>query len=371
MTFFPVVLGVMAISILLVHWLTNYFGCRLEYKSLLLCAVMAFAVVIGAILMSPYLTQAYYIRLGALILAASAVVTAYNEYLVHRKASIAVAGEASELPEEEQKQALAELGKLPEQTEDEASDVLTEEAAAGKGAALKVLETEELPIGEELPMETELEPAEADSGKPAASEEAAPEIAATEQSASEETATEQSVPEKPAAEESISETLAPEERPAASEESVEKDADAAALAAIDAHLGSLDSILDYAYAQCAQGNIRQAILANQKALERYVEDEYAPFIAIDLGNLYKGQADYDAAIQVYEKALDIPAIARNDATYQEFTKNLSYLRTVQYILSKHNALDTPFQEIPQEYLDEIEADFQSATYVFPGITTKS
>ena len=180
----------------------------------------------------------------------------------------------------------------------------------------KVLETEELPIGEELPQDSAPDEA-ADAGKAEPEEEAHA---------------------KPSAEGVIS---------------------AEELAELLPHLGSLDDILDYAYEQRAQGNRRGAILANRKALERYAEDDYAPFIAIELGNLYKEQADYDAAIQVYERSLDIPSVARNDATYQEFAKNLSYLRTVQYILSKHNALDTSFQDIPKEYLEEIEEDFQS------------
>ena len=161
------------------------------------------------------------------------------------------------------------------------------------------------------------------------------------------------MPEEPAAEKPV-----PEERPASSAESMEE-ATLEELADISRHLDSLDDILDYAYEQRSTGNLRLAILANRKALERYAEDDYAPFIAIDLGNIYKEQADYDAALRVYEKALDIPAIAQSDVAYQEFANNLSYLRTIQYILSKHNALDLPFQDIPKEYLEEIEADFQS------------
>ncbi|MBR1397091.1 MAG: hypothetical protein IJ563_06120 [Selenomonadaceae bacterium] len=129
---------------------------------------------------------------------------------------------------------------------------------------------------------------------------------------------------------------------------------------IDAHLGSLDDILDYAYSQKAEGNIKQAILAYQRALERYKNDDYAPFIAIDLGNIYKEQAAYSKVIKTYEEALKLPVVLRNSDTYKEFSKNLAYLRVVQTVLIKHRALSTPFSKISAQYMREIDNEFKAA-----------
>ena len=307
--------------------------------------------------MSPYLTQDYYIRLGVLILAASAIVTAYNEHLVRRRASLAMASVVPEASEKGQEPSSEETVKLPAQVSEEDAEASVEETGTEPKNSIKILETEELPIGEEPPPDAELGVAK--DAEAAISKKPVQEESDTEKAAQKAALPEQSAPERDAAEPPATKQPVPEERTAASGEAVKEPGISAELAAVYAHLDSLDDILDYAYAQHAQGNMRQAILANQKALERYAEDGYAPFIAIELGNLHKEQANYDAAIEVYEKALDLPAIAWNDGAYQEFAKNLSYLRTVQYILSKHNALDTPFPKIPQEYLEEIEADFQS------------
>ena len=128
---------------------------------------------------------------------------------------------------------------------------------------------------------------------------------------------------------------------------------------INAHLGSLDDILDYAYAQKTNGDLNQAILAYQKALDRYRNDDYAPFIAIDLGNIYKEQAAYSKVIKTYEEALKLPVVMRNADTRKEFNKNLAYMRIVQSVLVRHRALTMPFSKIPKQYLQEVETEFKS------------
>ena len=121
---------------------------------------------------------------------------------------------------------------------------------------------------------------------------------------------------------------------------------------------TLDDLLDKAYDARGKGHIWQAIEHYRKALERYGTDEYAPFVAIDLGNLYKENALYAKAIKTYEDALDLPAVKRNDEIKREFTKNLEYLRIVRDILLKNNLTTTPFAKIPKEILQEIDVEFQ-------------
>lgn len=131
------------------------------------------------------------------------------------------------------------------------------------------------------------------------------------------------------------------------------------LTAAIAKLGSLDDILDYAYEQKQRHNYSNAIFAYKRALDRYQNDAYAPFIVIDLGNIYKETGSYDEAIHTYTSAFNLPTIASNDAMQEEFKTNLIYLRTVQYILMQHNASKTPFNKIPPSYMREIELTFQN------------
>ena len=123
-------------------------------------------------------------------------------------------------------------------------------------------------------------------------------------------------------------------------------------------MDSLDAILDFAY-EAKDAAPKDAICAYREAITRYSDDDYAPFLIIELGNLYKEQANYSGAIATYKQALDMPIIAQNAAMCQEFTKNIHYLGTVQDILAKHAALSTPFPQIPGEIMQEIETEFQA------------
>lgn len=123
-------------------------------------------------------------------------------------------------------------------------------------------------------------------------------------------------------------------------------------------MDSLDAILDFAY-ESKDAQPKDAIFAYHEAIDRYSDDDYTPFLVIELGNLYKEQANYSGAIATYQKALKMPIIAQNDAICQEFTKNIHYLGTVQDILAKHAALSTPFPQIPGNIMQEIEDEFQA------------
>ncbi|MBO4779734.1 MAG: hypothetical protein J5497_03760, partial [Selenomonadaceae bacterium] len=121
---------------------------------------------------------------------------------------------------------------------------------------------------------------------------------------------------------------------------------------------TLDEILDRAYAERDKGHVWQAIELYRKALENYRNDEYAPFVAIDLGNIYKEQALYSKAIKIYEDALTLPAVQRNATIKKDFLNNLRYLRIVRDVLMRHRASATPFTKLPKNILQEIDAEFQ-------------
>lgn len=121
---------------------------------------------------------------------------------------------------------------------------------------------------------------------------------------------------------------------------------------------TLEELLEYAQAEKVQGHIAAAIDAYQKALDEYRNDDYAPFVAVDLSAIYREQAAYTKAIKVYEDALTLPAVKKNSAVMAEFKKKLAYIKTVQAVLLRHNALTTPFSKISREYLREIELAFK-------------
>ena len=125
-------------------------------------------------------------------------------------------------------------------------------------------------------------------------------------------------------------------------------------------LHSMDDYLDYADRESREHHPRRAVFAYKQALGLYWNDDYAPFIAINLGNTYKEMGDYEAASETYEAALTLPATQKSVAMQQEFHRSVGYLRTVQHILASHGIAHTPFAQIPPEISAEIESAAQEA-----------
>ena len=125
-------------------------------------------------------------------------------------------------------------------------------------------------------------------------------------------------------------------------------------------LHSMDDYLDYADRESREHHPRRAVFAYKQALGIYWNDDYAPFIAINLGNTYKEMGDYEAASETYEAALTLPATQKSVAMQQEFHRSVGYLRTVQHILASHGIAHTPFAQIPPEVSAEIESAAQEA-----------
>lgn len=95
-------------------------------------------------------------------------------------------------------------------------------------------------------------------------------------------------------------------------------------------LDSMDDLLDFAFAQTGAGAYDLALLAYSTALEQYRNDDYAPFIVIDMVNLYKSQGRYQEAIDCVHNAMDIPAIQENHAYQQNFQNYLAQLKSISH-----------------------------------------
>ena len=120
---------------------------------------------------------------------------------------------------------------------------------------------------------------------------------------------------------------------------------------------SLDEFLDYADEQKNLHYTQNAIYTYEQALIRYSDDDYAPFIVIDMANICKAAGQYRKAIAIYQLAFTLRTVRGSDAIREDFHKTLAYLETVEYILSQHNAPELPFKEIPADLLAEIEQEF--------------
>lgn len=369
--------SIMAISIFLIYRLCRFFHIDMKYSSLLLCAVLAFVVNGAAIIMSPFLDKAHYLRLGLLVVVAAALVTFYNERLLRREEAAAKTEPAIDEPDEVLAASPAVTASLSSEqtvTTDATASKLNQKQAIDSNPKTAIT-AESKPAAEQvsapkaanetltkdktqfMPTESSATPvtpvtAEADTAdKPitVASEPMAAKVPVT--MTADTTDTADKLPENKAA------VVEPIQIAATAKDTVTITTAIESYAAAVAKLENLDDLLDYAYDH--QASLPQAaICAYKRAIEQYPNDDYMPFLIIELGNLYKNQADYHSTISIYAKALKMPVIAQNDATRQEFVKNLRYLGIVQDILSKHNALSTPFAEIPAPIMQEIEQVFQ-------------
>ena len=271
----------MSVCIIAIYKIARKLGAELSLSALVLCGVSALIINFMAIRVNPFLTKTYYYILGTMIIFAATGTTCYNKYLLYRHSKLAVHGALSE--DEEITQA-----DLPEET-----DELPETQATSEPETIVEAEVTEEP---ETIVEAEV----------------------TEEP---ETTAEAEVTEEP-------------ETTAEVQQAVE-----APLPTLPEGLDSMDALLDFAFAQTGAGAYELALLAYSTALEQYRNDDYAPFIIIDMVNLYKSQGRYQEAIDCVHNAMDLPAIQESPAYQQNFQNYLAQLKSIS-----HSAVSTQSPE---------------------------
>ena len=281
----------MSVCIISIYKIARKLGADISLSALVLCGVSALIINFMAIRVNPFLTKTYYYILGTMIIFAATGTTCYNKYLLYRRSRLAVHGAPSEDNE---------ITQVTSEPETIVETEVTEEPET-------MVEAE---VTEEPEIMAEVEVAEE------------PETTAEAEVAEEpETTAEAEVTEEP---ETTAEAQQAEEAP---------------LPALPEGLDSMDALLDFAFAQTGAGAYELALLAYSTALEQYRNDDYAPFIIIDMVNLYKSQGRYQEAIDCVHNAMDIPAIQESPAYQQNFQNYLAQLKSIS-----HSAVSTQSPE---------------------------
>ena len=395
--------GIMGIALFLLARLAKRAGIRIAGRALALAECFAIAIALGIPFVAPFLTEGYYLKLGALAVAAALLVTGYNAYLWKKDAKAAES--ADETAEGESKDAQtaeetlaartrAAIGpqrfkwEPPDEPEEEPAE--PEPEPAPKPEPVQKTESEpkpepepeQKPEPEEVPKKAPDEVKEAKPEKPPEKKEEP--IKKAEQKPIEK------ISEPPQKEAPVLQAEPPSQRgegrlrqgespvqqdkkqdvssagattktePAKPQAPIEKPEPEPKAPAPDfSTFTTLDDYLDYADAAQKKGDLERATTAYANAVDIYVSDPYIIYLYMDFGNLLKQQARYTDCINVYHAALSIPILAENPAIAHEFEKNIRYLEIVQAVLKRHHAEGTPFGDIPDAVRAEIEAADQA------------
>lgn len=272
----------MSVCIISIYKIARKLGAEISLSALVLCGVSALIINFMAIRVNPFLTKTYYYILGTMIIFAATGTTCYNKYLLYRRSKLAVHGAPSE--DKEITQATSEPETIVETEVAEEPEIMAEVEVPEEPET-----TAEVEVTEEPETTAEAEVVE----EP-------------------ETTAEIEVTEEP---ETISEPQPAVEAP---------------LPTLPEGLDSMDALLDFAFAQTGAGAYELALLAYSTALEQYRNDDYAPFIIIDMVNLYKSQGRYQEAIDCVHNAMDIPAIQESPAYQQNFQNYLAQLKSISH-----------------------------------------
>ena len=277
---------------------------EIRLSALILTVLISIALVVGLIHYAPPLTQTYYWRLGGLIAGAGLLVTLFDRLMAARARRRAA--KKPPLSFEEEQTALPTAAETI--TERPAVSIFPAKAAAVPKAPPQ-------PAGKKLAAKKKKAKAHAkkNAAKPT------PHRAAPTPSAA------------------VSAATPPAKSPPPTHPPAE-------------HLpDGLDALLDIAYAS-AEPAPERAVAAYRKALARYPQDSYMPYLVIELSTLYKRLGNYDAALRLFDKALALPIIAKNAVMVQEFRRSRRTLHAVSDMLRARGTPALPFGEVPEDVL---------------------
>lgn len=281
---------------------------EIRLSALILTVLISIALVVGLIHYAPPLTQTYYWRLGGLIAGAGLLVTLFDRLMAARARRRAA--KKPPLSFEEEQTALPA-----------AAETMTERPSVSifpaKATAAAMPQAPPQPAGKKLAAKKKKAKAHAkkNAAKPAPPLAAVPPLTA--------------VPPRVAA--------PPVKSPPPTHPPAE-------------HLpDGLDALLDIAYASAEPAPAR-AVAAYRKALARYPQDSYMPYLVIELSTLYKRLGNYDAALRLFDEALALPIIAKNAVMVQEFRRSRRTLHAVSDMLRARGTPALPFGEVPEDVL---------------------
>ena len=369
-------------------------GMRVPLASLLMCALWTAGINYAMIALVPFLNMSYFYTLGCLLLLAAVTTTAFNSLLLHFQRKAALSGAEAPADTAETAAAPAEapvMASTAENTVAEADSISIKEPVIKEAAPAppaenlantgKAVPEPGIEAKAEAKSETKVEiirlPSDRKIAAPVIAEvtkpEAKAEPAAPKAEAKPEVKTEPAVPKaetnpefkakpavpkaeakpkikaKPAAPRAKAKPVA-KAKPAVKTKPAVKPQQPDLMP----HLKTLDDLLDFAFLANSRQDSKQAITAYKAALLRYADDSYAPFVVIELANIYKSQGAYKDALQAYESAFKLKAVASNSSFKDQFADSILYVSILQEVTAGTEYAGKPQDTIPKDIMLQIE-----------------
>ena len=354
-------------------------GMRVPLASLLMCALWAAGINYAMIALVPFLNISYFYTLGCLLLLAAVTTTAFNSLLLHFQRKAALSGAEAPADTAETAAAPAEapvMASTAENTVAEADSISIKEPVIKEAAPAppaenlantgKAVPEPGIEAKAETKSETKVEiirlPSDRKIAAPVIAEvtkpEAKAEPAVPKAEAKPEVKTEPAAPKAEAKPEIKTEPAVPkaEAKPKIKAKPAVKTKPAVKPQQPDLmpHLKTLDDLLDFAFLANSRQDSKQAITAYKAALLRYADDSYAPFVVIELANIYKSQGAYKDALQAYESAFKLKAVASNSSFKDQFADSILYVSILQEVTAGTEYAGKPQDTIPKDIMLQIE-----------------
>lgn len=378
-TFFYIIFAILFTGIATVYMAGKWTGMRVPLASLLMCALWAAGINYAMIALVPFLNMSYFYTLGCLLLLAAVTTTAFNSLLLHFQRKAALSGAEAPADTAETAAAPAEapvMASTAENTVAEADSISIKEPVIKEAAPAppaenlantgKAVPKPGIEAKAETKSETKVEiirlPSDRKIAAPVIAEvtkpEAKAEPAAPKAEAKPEIKTEPAVPKAEAKPKIKAKPAAPKAKakPVVKAKPAVKTKPAVKPQQPDLmpHLKTLDDLLDFAFLANSRQDSKQAITAYKAALLRYADDSYAPFVVIELANIYKSQGAYKDALQAYESAFKLKAVASNSSFKDQFADSILYVSILQEVTAGTEYAGKPQDTIPKDIMLQIE-----------------
>ena len=363
-TFFYIIFAILFTGIATVYMAGKWTGMRVPLASLLMCALWAAGINYAMIALVPFLNMSYFYTLGCLLLLAAVTTTAFNSLLLHFQRKAALSGAEAPADTAETAAAPAEapvMASTAENTVAEADSISIKEPVIKEAAPAppaenlantgKAVPEPGIEAKAETKSETKVEiiklPSDRKIAAPVIAEVTKPEAKAEPAVPKDEA--KPKIKAKPAAPKAKAKPVI-KAKPAVKTKPAVKPQQPDLMP----HLKTLDDLLDFAFLANSRQDSKQAITAYKAALLRYADDSYAPFVVIELANIYKSQGAYKDALQAYESAFKLKAVASNSSFKDQFADSILYVSILQEVTAGTEYAGKPQDTIPKDIMLQIE-----------------